>query len=91
MTDFLDTDYVALLRAAAGGPVDGRPVADLDELAHVVVLRGEPAVDTMSWGAFLEAGRRCPSPRPSSALGPWRPRTCPTSCSPRAPPGPRRA
>ena len=60
VTDFLDTDYVALLRAAAGGPVDGRPVADLDELAHVVVLRGEPAVGTMSWPAFLEAGEAVP-------------------------------
>src|ERR1700753_1149892 len=39
VTDFLDTNYVELLRAA-------EPVATLEQ---IVVLRGAPAPDTISW------------------------------------------
>jgi acyl-CoA synthetase (AMP-forming)/AMP-acid ligase II len=46
VTDFLDTDYVELLRT-------GEPVASL---AQVVVLRGAARPDTISWTAFLAAG-----------------------------------
>jgi HIP---CoA ligase len=43
VTDFLDTNYVDLLRAA-------EPVASLEE---IVVLRGSPSEDTVSWSDFL--------------------------------------
>ncbi len=52
VTDFLDTDYVALLRAAA---------ADLPELETVVVLRGEAAEGTEAFDAFLERAEEVPA------------------------------
>jgi acyl-CoA synthetase (AMP-forming)/AMP-acid ligase II len=45
VTDFLGTDYVAMLRDAGAG--------DLPALEHVVVLRGEPAGVTVGWGDFV--------------------------------------
>jgi HIP---CoA ligase len=48
VTDFLATDYVELLRSAS-------PVASLRE---IVVLRGTPAPDTVSWSAFLDRADR---------------------------------
>jgi acyl-CoA synthetase (AMP-forming)/AMP-acid ligase II len=48
VTDFLATDYVELLRGAD-------PVASLKE---IVVLRGAPAPDTVSWHAFLDRADR---------------------------------
>jgi HIP---CoA ligase len=56
VTDFLDTDYVALLRGAAGAAAPDRPVADLGTLDRVVVLRGEVAAGCQSWIDFLRSG-----------------------------------
>jgi len=56
VTDFLDTDYVALLRGASGGPTADRPVADLGTLDRIVVLRGEVADGCQSWIDFLRSG-----------------------------------
>ncbi len=56
LTDFLDTDLVGLLRDAAGGPEDGRPVADLDELDAVVVLSGAVPDGCLSRSGFLAGG-----------------------------------
>ena len=41
VTDFLDADYVEALRDAAGGRGEDRPVADLPELATVMILSGD--------------------------------------------------
>jgi HIP---CoA ligase len=49
VTGFLDTDYVGLLRSAAGGPVEGRPVRDLPDLREVVVFRGDVPEGCTSW------------------------------------------
>ena len=46
-TDFLDTDYVAMLREA-----DVR----IPRLERIVVLRGVPPADTEPWDAFLARG-----------------------------------
>lgn len=46
VTDFLDTNYVAMLRSAD----DGIP----DSLNEIVVLRGSPAENTTDWSNFLE-------------------------------------
>lgn len=52
---FLNTSYVSMLRQAAGGPVDGRPVDTLPNLAAVVVLRGDAAPElTLSWSEFCD-------------------------------------
>ncbi|MCX7619999.1 MAG: FadD3 family acyl-CoA ligase [Acidimicrobiales bacterium] len=56
VTGFLDTDYVALLRDALGGPDGDRPVAGLDALDRIVVLRGEAPLGTQSFADFLEEG-----------------------------------
>ena len=48
VTDFLDTNYVELLRAA-------EPVASLEQ---IVVLRGAPADDTISWTDFIARAER---------------------------------
>jgi HIP---CoA ligase len=56
VTDFLDTDYVALLREANGPVVDGRPVERLPELERVVVLRGDVTEGAESWSDFLLRG-----------------------------------
>jgi len=53
---FLGNDYVSMLRAAEGGPVDGRPVAGLPSLETVVVLRGDAPAVTETWDAFIAAG-----------------------------------
>ncbi len=42
---FLDVDYVALLRDAD---------AELSNLEHIVVIRGESPPDTLSWSGFLQ-------------------------------------
>lgn len=55
---FLGNSYVTMLRNAAGGPGDTRPVQDLEALQTVVILRGEDAVDgAWSWDEFLEESR----------------------------------
>ena len=56
MTDFLDTDYVALLREAMGPATDDRPVQGLTDLERIVVIRGDVVAGTQSWSDFLRAG-----------------------------------
>jgi acyl-CoA synthetase (AMP-forming)/AMP-acid ligase II len=52
VTDFLDTDYVALLEGVEG----------LDRLEEIVVLRGSVPEGTTAWSAFLDrAGRVDPA------------------------------
>jgi HIP---CoA ligase len=51
VTDFLDTNYVELLRAAD-------PVGSLEQ---IVVLRGSPAPDTISWDDFLARADHAPA------------------------------
>jgi acyl-CoA synthetase (AMP-forming)/AMP-acid ligase II len=60
VTDFLDTDYVELLRKAGGGPDGTRPVADLPELQRIVVLRGGLPAQTESWSDFLKGADATP-------------------------------
>jgi acyl-CoA synthetase (AMP-forming)/AMP-acid ligase II len=50
VTGFLDTDYVAMLRAAADPPTD------LPALRTTVVLRGEAPAGTVGLGEFLAGG-----------------------------------
>ena len=56
VTDFLDTDYVALLRDTNGVAADGRPVDRLPTLERVIVLRGAVVDGTESWSDFLLRG-----------------------------------
>lgn len=49
-TQFLQTDYVALLHEAYGPPASGRPIEGLADLAEIVSLDSE---DELSWQAFL--------------------------------------
>jgi acyl-CoA synthetase (AMP-forming)/AMP-acid ligase II len=46
VTDFLDTDYVAMLRDVAG----------LAELGEIIVMTGPPAAGTTGWSDFLARG-----------------------------------
>jgi len=48
-TDFLDTNYVELLRAA-----------DPTSLEQIVVMRGAPAPDTLDWAGFLARAAQTP-------------------------------
>ncbi len=52
VTDFLDTNYVELLRAA-------EPVASLEQ---IVVLRGSPGTDAIEWNEFLARAGQTPAP-----------------------------
>ena len=54
--EFLGVRFLELLRGAAGAPTPTRPVADLEELTDVVLLRGEPLEATRNWGDFLALG-----------------------------------
>lgn len=56
VTDFLDTDYVALLRDAMGGAGDPRPVNELPALEQIVILRGAAPSGTVAWEHFIERG-----------------------------------
>jgi acyl-CoA synthetase (AMP-forming)/AMP-acid ligase II len=47
VTDFLDTDYVAMLRGAG---------VDLPDLEQIVVLRGDAPDGTVGWSEYLAAG-----------------------------------
>src|SRR5882762_6841362 len=51
VTDFLDTNYVELLRAA-------EPVASLEQ---IVVLRGSPIGEAVDWTDFLAGGKAVPA------------------------------
>jgi HIP---CoA ligase len=87
VTDFLGTDYLALLEAAD---------AKLPDLATVVVAHGPAPEDTEPWDGFLaratDAGRAEAERRGGGGAGhPPPPTTPPTSCSPRAPPACPRA
>jgi acyl-CoA synthetase (AMP-forming)/AMP-acid ligase II len=53
--EFLGNRYVDLLRDACGAPAGDRPVAELPDLDHLVLLRGT-APDTVGWEEFLAAG-----------------------------------
>ena len=69
VTDFLGTDYVAVLQEAMGGPAEhGRPVAGLADLERIVVLRG-PAPPGHDWASYLEGvdGRTIPTPDQAAA------------------------
>src|SRR5207247_276574 len=52
VTDFLDTDYLALLDGVGG----------LDAIEHIVVLRGRVPPGSMSWSASLAGARPVTSP-----------------------------
>ncbi|KAA0235449.1 MAG: 3-[(3aS,4S,7aS)-7a-methyl-1,5-dioxo-octahydro-1H-inden-4-yl]propanoyl:CoA ligase [Acidimicrobiales bacterium] len=54
--DFLDADFVSLLRDARGGPEGQLPVGGLASLERIVVLRGDPATSTTAWADFLASG-----------------------------------
>jgi len=56
VTDFLDTDYVALLREAMGPATAERPVEGLPGLERIVVIRGDVVDGTESWSDFLRGG-----------------------------------
>ena len=56
VTDFLDNDYVALLREAMGPATGAVPVAGLPQLERIVVIRGAAATGTESWSDFLRSG-----------------------------------
>jgi acyl-CoA synthetase (AMP-forming)/AMP-acid ligase II len=55
---FLGHDYLEMLRGAAGGAGQDRPVADLPELSAVVLLEGDPpgGPGVRSWEDFLSQG-----------------------------------
>ncbi len=54
--EFLGVRFLDLLRGAAGSATPSRPVADLEQLTDVVLLRGEPLEATRAWGDFLALG-----------------------------------
>jgi HIP---CoA ligase len=64
VTDFLDTDYVSLLRGSG---------AETPDLERVVVLRGEAAEGTTSFADFLEAGSAIPAEAAYEAMAAVRP------------------
>jgi acyl-CoA synthetase (AMP-forming)/AMP-acid ligase II len=53
---FLDLSFLDLLRSAAGGPADGRPVEGLHELRDVVLITGAADEPTRTWAEFLSLG-----------------------------------
>ena len=58
---FLDVDYLALLRSAAGGASPGRPVGGLQDLRHVVLLDDQGASDALAWRTFLDRAQSASS------------------------------
>jgi len=56
VTDFLNADYVALLREAMGPSSAERPVEGLPDLRQIVVLRGDTTEGSTSWSEFLRGG-----------------------------------
>ena len=69
VTDFLGTDYVAMLRDALGGPAGhDTPVQGLPGLRRIVALRG-PAPEARGWEAYLSGldGAGLPSPEEARA------------------------
>ena len=75
VTDFLGTDYVAMLRGA------GAELPDLETI--VVARRRRRPTGTVAWDDFLgRADRRRPRPRSTAAPPRSAPTTRPTSSSP---------
>jgi acyl-CoA synthetase (AMP-forming)/AMP-acid ligase II len=72
---FLDVDYVAQLREAAGGEgPDQRPVAELPALEAIVVGRGRAPRGTLSWDALLGRTDEIPAAAAevrARAVEPW--------------------
>jgi acyl-CoA synthetase (AMP-forming)/AMP-acid ligase II len=54
--EFLGVRFLDLLRGAAGSATPRQPVAAVEDLTGVVLLRGEPAEATRGWGDFLALG-----------------------------------
>ena len=83
VTDFLGTDYVAMLGATG---------TELPDLSTVIVAAGPVPSGAESWTGFLDrAGDADPADRGSPRAPSWAPTIRPTSCSPRGPPGCPRA
>ena len=78
VTDFLGTDYVAMLGDAG---------TELPDLVTIVVAHGPTRPGTEGWDAFMARATGA-GPRGGAAPGVGRsaPTTPPTSCSPRGPP-----
>jgi acyl-CoA synthetase (AMP-forming)/AMP-acid ligase II len=79
--EFLGVDYPAMLREAAGGPADGRPVAGLPRLERIVIVPGPgaapsdaaPSEATLAWETFLAGAARVPEEEAAAraaAVGP---------------------
>jgi len=56
--DFLDTDYIGMLREAMGGPSDDRPVEGLPDLEQIIVIRGSLPAATTNAKSFITAGQQ---------------------------------
>src|SRR5829696_5520944 len=54
VTDFLDTDYVALLRSSLAAAGD-EGIAELPDLGRIVLISGD-ARDTVGWESFIAGG-----------------------------------
>jgi acyl-CoA synthetase (AMP-forming)/AMP-acid ligase II len=70
VTDFMGTDYVAMLRDSAADLPDG---ADLPDLATIVIARGTPSEPGVAWDDFLaraDAADLAEVDRRRAALGP---------------------
>ena len=59
VSEFLGNRYVELLRGALGGPVAGRPVAELPDLERIVLF-GPTTAGEVSWSDFLARGATVP-------------------------------
>ncbi len=64
--EFLGNHYVELLRAALGGGSAQRPIAELPDLEHIVLLRGsrsgrEAEQAAVAWDDFLALGAAVPA------------------------------
>jgi HIP---CoA ligase len=60
VSGFLGTDYVGMLREACAGAGDKAPVAGLEKLEAVVVLRGDAPEGTIPWGPFVAGDESVP-------------------------------
>ena len=59
VTEFLGSDYLELLRDALGGANSERPVAGLEDLERIIVLRSaceDPSPALLGWSDFLAGG-----------------------------------
>ena len=90
MTGFMELDYPAMLDDIAPNWAAGDGGEALPALKHVVFLStdGRTREDVLDVAGLAELGRQHPARRRSRPSPPW---TSATSCTPRAPPGRRRA